>query len=52
MPIVNAKEFTLELGKAAKDLPEKHFLLFQKKLAFELLRRVVQKTPVDRKSVV
>jgi hypothetical protein len=47
MPIDNLKAFNRSVKKAARDLPAEQSVLLQKKIAFEGMRRVVQKTPVD-----
>ena len=40
-------KFQRELAKASKDLTERQFILFHKKVVLEALARIVQKTPVD-----
>ena len=46
MEVTNLKEFNLEIDKFTESVPEKVTVL-QKKIAFEAIRRIPEKTPVD-----
>lgn len=45
--ITNLRQFNAVLRRSASRVPEEKLVLFQKKLAFDLLRGIVLKTPVD-----
>lgn len=45
--VTNYEEFATEVRRVSKDLTERQQVLFVKKIAMELLRRVVKRTPVD-----
>jgi hypothetical protein len=47
MTIENLNEFNRELDNFAKDLPQKQYKPFIKKIANQVLAGIVQKTPVD-----
>lgn len=48
MPVENLKEFNAKLTRAAVSLTEVQLVLFQKKIALDILRGVTEKTPVDK----
>lgn len=47
MPITNLKQFNAKLKAAAVNLTQVQLVLFQKKIALDLLKGVTEKTPVD-----
>jgi len=44
---INLREFEIAMETASKDLSDRDFPLFQKKVAIDLLRSLFEKTPVD-----
>lgn len=46
MPAINLKQFNARVRSITRRLPREQQVLFQKKIVFEALRRVVMKTPV------
>lgn len=47
MAVENLRQFEQELRQLVIELPEKAIVPFQKKITFDLLRRIVNRTPVD-----
>lgn len=47
MPVLGLKKFEQALQRIARDLPREKVILLQKKIALEVLARLVLKTPVD-----
>lgn len=47
MPVENLKEFNAKVKEHCKRVPPEQIVLIQKKMAFEGLRRLVVRTPVD-----
>lgn len=46
MPVTNLREFTAELNTFSRKLVPEQLLLFQKKVALELFKRIIFRTPV------